>query len=282
MEEKTVLITGTSSGFGFLTALSCAERGWRVIAGMRDTTKKFNLIQSAMSKGLQDKIKVIPLDVTSEEDIEKAADLCESQFGQLDALINNAGFAMPNMTELLDLQDYRDQFEVNFFGTVQMTQTFLPLLRLAKGKIINISSISGEIGFPGLSAYAASKHALEGFTESLRYELKPFDVDVVLIQPGSFQTGIWQKGARHLEQSGGNGADSLYKGMVETLSGRQLENGAFEDPENAVQVIVNALENDFPKLRYPAGKKAGVMLALKKLLPWRLWEHLVMKKIQSK
>ena len=188
---KTAIVTGSSSGFGMLISIQLAKTGYNVIATMREIQKSDHLIQLATQENLMDKIHVYPLDVTSPESISKFGTYVNG-LRSVDILVNNAGYAQGGFCEELSIEAYRNQFETNFFGTVATTKAILPAMRSrGSGRIINISSISGRIGFPGLSAYASSKYALEGFSESLRLELKPFGIEVILIEPGSYKTNIW-------------------------------------------------------------------------------------------
>lgn len=172
MEREVVLITGASSGFGLLFAIELAKNNFQVIACMRDLTKKEKMLKVAKVAGVLDKIDVFLLDVTNYNHINELKNYVMSSYGRLDILINNAGFCVGGLTELLDDNEWKEQFETNFFSVVKLTKTFLPMMRQRrKGKIINIGSISGKFGFPGMGPYAASKFAMEGFSESLRLEL---------------------------------------------------------------------------------------------------------------
>ncbi|MFL6518145.1 MAG: SDR family oxidoreductase, partial [Bacillus sp. (in: firmicutes)] len=191
MTKKTAIVTGSSSGFGLLCTVELASKGFIVMATMRDVNKSKPLLERAKEHKVDNLIHVLPLDVTSTESINLFKTIL-ADYPSVDVLVNNAGFALGGFSEELSIDDYRLQFETNFFGLIAVTQAVLPFMRAKKqGRIINMGSISGRIGFPGLSAYVASKHALEGYSESLRLELKPFGIDVSLIEPGSFQTNIW-------------------------------------------------------------------------------------------
>jgi len=201
MDKQLAVVTGASSGFGLLISLEFAKKGFYVIATMRDIKKRFMLIEEAERYGIRDDIEVFPLDVTSKDSIDQWKDFINSK-GRIDVLLNNAGFAGAGFAEEVSLEEYRQQFETNFFGVIGVTQAILPMMRKqGRGKIINMSSISGRVGFPGLSPYVSSKYALEGWSESLRLELKPFGIDVVLIEPGSYQTSIWTSGKQITDKS---------------------------------------------------------------------------------
>ncbi|WML48005.1 SDR family oxidoreductase [Neobacillus sp. PS3-34] len=276
MKRKTAIVTGSSSGFGMLCSLELAKKGFHVIATMRDKAKSETILTLAKEQKLLDKIEVHPLDVTSIESIN--AFMVElSGFDSIDVLVNNAGLAIGGFCEEVPLEEYRRQFETNFFGVISVTQALLPLMRAnGRGRIINMSSISGKVGFPGLSPYVASKHALEGFSESLRLELKPFGIDVVLVEPGSYSTNIWS-GLDNTEIK----KDSPYRSYMETIfsiieSGKQ-EHG---DPlEVAVLVAQIASQQKAPNLRYVIGKGVKKNLFLKNLVPWKIIEKAVVKRL---
>ena len=182
MQKRPVaVVTGASSGFGMLTSVALAEVGYKVISSMRNPELRDPLDKLAMTKNVSDFIEVIPLDVTSEEQIASAVSTIIATHHQIDLLVNNAGYACGGFVEELSAEQWRKQFDVNVFGVIDVTRAVLPYMRERQsGTIINLSSISGRFGFPGLAPYAASKHAIEGFSESLRLEMLPYNVHVVL------------------------------------------------------------------------------------------------------
>ena len=193
---KTALITGASSGFGLLTAVTLARRGWRVLATMRDLPRRGRLEDAARAAGVLDRIEFIALDVTDNEQIAEVAASIATRPSPLDAIVNNAGFAMAGFSEDVLDAELRRQFDTNFFGAAAVTRAFLPLMRRqGSGHVVMISSISGRMGFPGVGSYSASKFAMEGWAETLRLEMKPLGVQVVLVEPGSFETDIWTRNA---------------------------------------------------------------------------------------
>lgn len=276
MHNKIAIVTGASSGFGLLIAVELACAGFTVIAGMRDPKKSDTLTEAAKSKQADKRIRVHPLDVTSKESI-AAFHFFLSELPSIDVLVNNAGFARGGFSEELTLEDYHAQFETNFFGVIAVTQTVLPFMRARKqGRIINISSISGRIGFPGLSAYASSKHALEGYSESLRLEVKPFGIDVSLVEPGSYQTNIWS-GMDQIEIK----ETSPYLSYMKALM-KRVENGKsnYGDPAEVANLVTSiATQRETPKLRYPIGKGVKTNFLLKTLLPWRYLETIILKNL---
>lgn len=281
MNKKIALITGSSSGFGFLTTLALAKKGYLVIATMRDVSKSERLIDKAKSDDVQSLLDIRQLDVTSVEQINDLARSLMEEYGYIDVLINNAGFAQGGLSELVPMNSYQKQFATNFFGVVSVTQAFLPLLRKTRnGSIINISSISGRIGYPGLSPYVASKHALEGYSEALRLELKPFNIDVVLIEPGSYDTNVWEVGLKNL---GVESQLSEYQSMTSRLV-EEMDKvvNRLGDPNEVVEAILHAIRLKHPTLRYPVGKGIRLMISIKKWLPWKLWERIVQKRLTSR
>lgn len=277
MPEKIAIVTGSSSGFGLLTVIELASLGFKVIATMRNINKSETLLKCAAEQNLSDLITIQSLDVTSTESITEFTSYL-SNLESIDVLVNNAGLAVGGFTEELSIHDYRRQFETNFFGVIAVTQAVLPYMRTkGKGRIINISSISGRIGFPGLSAYTSSKHALEGFSESLRLEIKPFGIDVVLIEPGSYQTNIWSSMDEISEAK-----DSPYHSYLRSLKD-EVETGKTNhgQPQEVAQLVAKiAFQNQRPALRYPIGKGVKSLIHIKNLLPWKVIETAILKKLK--
>ena len=194
---RTALITGASSGFGLLTSVTLAKRGWRVLATMRDLNRREKLEAAARNAGVLEQIDFHALDIKNPQQIATIADLIADRGEPLHALVNNAGFAVPGFADDITDAELREQFDTNFFGSVAVTRALLPQMRRQGfGHVVMVSSISGRLGFPGVSSYAASKFALEGWTETLRYEMKPLGIQVVLVEPGSFATDIWTRNAK--------------------------------------------------------------------------------------
>src|SRR5580698_5594282 len=196
MPEKIALITGASSGFGLLTSIELPKAGFRVVATMRDLGRRERLDQAAATAGVAAKLDIRTLDVTDFDSLPGFVDAVVREHGRLDVLVNNAGFAVAGFLEDIKLEELRHQFETNFFGAVAMTKAALPTMRRQRvGHIIMVSSIAGLHGSATVSSYSASKHALEGWSESLRLELNSLGIKVVLVEPGAFQTDIWTRGA---------------------------------------------------------------------------------------
>ncbi|PKJ54115.1 short-chain dehydrogenase [Bacillus sp. SN10] len=280
MNKKIAVITGASSGFGLLTTIELAKKDYLVIATMRNLEKQVNLISQATQLNLQQNIKIQQLDVTDQNSLHNFQ-LSLKGINRVDLLINNAGYANGGFVEEISVEEYRKQFETNLFGAISITQLLLPYMRKQRsGKIINISSISGQVGFPGLSPYVSSKYALEGWSESLRLEVKPFGIDVALIEPGSYNTNIWEVG----KQLATNQSDttSPYKEYMDKIQ-KHINSGSdtFGNPVDVAKKIVEIAEAKRTTLRYPIGKGVKFMILARKILPWRLWEYLVLRSFKK-
>lgn len=277
MSNKIAIVTGSSSGFGLFAVIELALQGFTVMATMRDTNKAKRLLEFAKEKRVLESIQIHQLDVTSTESINEFGNKLNDE-PSVDVLVNNAGFAVGGFSEELSLEEYRRQFDTNFFGVIAVTNTVLPFMRAnGQGRIINISSISGRIGFPGLSAYTASKHALEGYSESLRLELKPFGIDVSLIEPGSYQTNIWESASTMMKKP-----DSPYLSYMERII-KEIEKGKTQhgNPIEVAKLVAKlATQSKTPNLRYPIGKSTKLNTLLKNILPWRLLESIMIKKLK--
>jgi NAD(P)-dependent dehydrogenase (short-subunit alcohol dehydrogenase family) len=272
-QRKIALITGTSSGFGLLTALALAKKGYFVAATMRDLAKRERLLKEAEQAGVLGQIQCLQLDVTESEGISRVVASILQQFGKIDVLVNNAGFAVGGYTEEVSMEDWRKQMETNFFAVVALSKAVITSMReQGQGMIINISSVSGRIGFPGYAAYAASKFAVEGFSEALRLELLPFGVRVVLVEPGAYSTDIWDKGFETIISP----ADSPYRSKLEAMlnySRKAAKNAPH--PQEVANLIAQITEQSPPRLRYPIGQGSVLLLLCKALLPWRRFEKII-------
>jgi NAD(P)-dependent dehydrogenase (short-subunit alcohol dehydrogenase family) len=279
MDNKTAIVTGTSSGFGLSTSIELARKGFTVIAAMRNCDKSSELLQQARKYGVESKINVHELDVTYEGSIKAFQTWVNEEFGRVDVLINNAGYAGAGFVEEVSMDEYRRQFETNVFGVIAVTKAFLPLMRMQKqGCIINISSISGKVAFPGLSPYVASKHAIEGWSESLRLEMQPFGVKVVLIEPGSYKTNIWSTGKQVAKES--LHSHSPYQVYMQSIEKYIAEGeNSFGDPKDVARKIAEIATMGNPDIRYPIGRGVKATIFLKNFLPWGLWEKITLSKL---
>jgi NAD(P)-dependent dehydrogenase (short-subunit alcohol dehydrogenase family) len=272
MPEKVAVITGTSSGFGLLTSIELAKAGFRVVATLRNLARREPLDRAAAAAGCSENIEVQVLDVTDFGAIPPFVDAVVRNYGRVDVLVNNAGFAVGGFAEDVKLEELRLQFETNFFGAVAMSKAVLPVMRRqGSGHIIQISSIAGLQGSVSVSSYSASKHALEGWSESLRLEVHSVGIRVALVEPGAFDTGVWTSavmGQETKKNTSPNFQRSLRMREVITSIPKA-------DPITVARVIVAVAHNPNPKLRYLVGRDAKMQLALKRILPWKWYEKLI-------
>ncbi|WP_066190556.1 SDR family oxidoreductase [Gracilibacillus timonensis] len=282
MQRSVAMVTGASSGFGLLTVVELAKSGYLVIATMRDTRKQEPLLTLAEEQQVRERIQVWSLDVTKRTQIIEIAEKLTETYQRLDVLVNNAGVSIGGFNEEIREEDWRLSMETNFFGVVFLTQAILPLMRQQQsGKIINMSSVGERIAFPGYGPYSSSKFALEGFSESLRLELANYGVDVILIEPGAYQTDIWTKGFTHIENT--SPTDSPYQHpMKQVLSVGKLLTKQAGQPIDVAKKIVNISAKRKPRLRYAMGRGSMLAVILTGLLPWRWLEALIRWQLRKK
>jgi len=265
---QTVLITGTSTGIGQVTAKHLASKGWRVFATMRNLEKKAPLEKMLREAGLTDQVVFETLDVGDAESIKTAVSSILAQTGgTLDAVVHNAGVAIAGAHEDLPDAEIRRVMETNFFGVLGLTRALLPTFRAQKrGRIVCISSQSAFAGQPANSIYCASKWALEGWAESIAFELDPFGIDVVLVEPGPYRTEIWQ-GTERVTPPGG--PYTTWVRLVMRGADAHAQKYA-RDPVEVAKVVAKALEAPLPKVRYPVGFFAKLDFFLRGKLPSRM------------
>jgi len=257
--EKVAIVTGTSSGIGYETCLSLARDGFYTFATVRDVKKAEKIVQIAKKENL--KIEIIELDVDDEKSISTAIQKILSKKQQIDVLVNNAGWGLFGSVEDVPVKDFRAQFETNFFGIISIIQKVAPIMRKQKsGVIVNISSVAGRIGFPGSPAYISSKFALEGLSESLRYELGQFGVKVVIIEPGVIKSNFFSS-MKIAEPK----PDSPYKEITEkVIMGVKMMAELGTPPSEVATTILKAIKEKDPKLRYIVGNDAQMFLEAKR------------------
>jgi NAD(P)-dependent dehydrogenase (short-subunit alcohol dehydrogenase family) len=247
---KTALVTGASSGIGAATAQRLARSGWRVLAGVRT--------EGDAPEGTEE----VLLDVTVEQQVQAVADGVDT----LDALVNNAGVALAMPLEHVPLDELRRQLEVNVVGQVAVTQALVPALRQARGRVVFVGSIAGKSALPFLGPYAASKHALEALSDSLRMELRPWGIRVTIVEPGTIRTPIWRKGAAKADELAGERSQELYGERMAAFRKVAAERGANgADPEAVAAVIERALTSDRPRPRYLVGRDAWIRAGVERL-----------------
>ncbi|NMM51682.1 SDR family oxidoreductase [Paenibacillus aquistagni] len=275
---KVVWITGASSGFGKLAAQVFARNGDTVIAALRQKDARQAALLASIEAPHRDHVFVYELDVREEQQIQGAVNQVIKEHGRIDVLINNAGYAVGGFVEDLDIETWREQFDTNVFGLIQMCKAVIPYMREARaGCIIQMSSISGRMAFPALGPYVSSKFAVEGFSETLRLELLPYGVDVVLVEPGSYRTKIWARGITSASQDDTPNARFVSRIMEQVKkTGEQAQ-----DPREVVDLLLRIahLPNGSRRLRYPIGNRVSLNLAARALLPWRIFERMVWKVI---
>ena len=259
--EKIALVTGSSSGIGYETSLSLAREGYFTYATMRDLKKADEIKKIAENENLP--LKVIELDVDNEDSTENAIRAIIDEKQRIDVLVNNAGWGIWGTAEDVSLEEFREQFETNFFSIIRMIQKVAPVMRKqGTGHIVNISSIAGRIGFPVSTAYISSKFALEGLSESLRYELGPFGINVIIIEPGVIKTNFFDsmRTARKSDES------DIYRDItIKVISGVKMMAEMGTPPHEVANVIIKSLKEEKPLPRYVVGNDAAMFLEAKKM-----------------
>jgi NAD(P)-dependent dehydrogenase (short-subunit alcohol dehydrogenase family) len=276
MAERAVVVTGASTGIGAACALALDRLGWRVFAGVRRAADGAALQRQASSR-----FTAVAIDVTDAASIAGAARTVSAVVGNsgLAGLVNNAGIAVPGPLEFLPIADLRRQLEVNVVGQIAVTQAFLPLLRAARGRIVNMGSIGGRMAAPFVGAYGASKFALEALTDVLRVEVRPWRIHVAIIEPGAIATPIWEKStkeANRLQDGLPPEATRLYGKALEALrkAAAYSERTAIP-PDAVVTAVVHALTAPKPRTRYVIGRRAKVQAAIARWLPDRARDRLL-------
>lgn len=272
---RKVLITGSTSGFGKLLVEGFLRNGDIVIATGRSVTSRKEVFEQERNK-YGSKLVELNLDVTSKDEVQTVFESAKNQFGSIDILINNAGYGLFGALEDLKEEEIRYQMEVNFFGTVNVTKTFLPLLRASKGKVFNFSSVFGFMGFPLTSLYCASKYAVEGLTESLRGELAPHGVQVCLIEPGGYRTNFgnnlaWGSASPAYQKQLDN-----YKALRNKLASRKPQ----QPSEVSEGLVALSMKSQLP-MRKVFGKDGRASHFMKRLLPSGLY-FMIMDKVFKK
>jgi NAD(P)-dependent dehydrogenase (short-subunit alcohol dehydrogenase family) len=271
MASGTVLVTGASTGIGEATVLHLRELGFAPIAAVR----KDEDAERLEGQGL----RTTRIDVTDADQIAAARDALGDE--PLVGLVNNAGIAVAAPLEFLPIDRLRQQLEINLIGQAAVIQAFLPALRRAHGRIVNVSSIGGRVALPLVSPYNASKFGLEGLSDSLRRELRPQGIDVILIEPGGVKTPIWNKAGKLADEMLAEGmpaeAERLYGrtiAAVRAQTARIAQESGIE-PREVAEVIGNALTASRPRTRYLVGRDAKIRGAMAKLLPDRVMDRLI-------
>ena len=259
--EKVALVTGCSSGIGLETALALARDGFYTFATMRDLTKTEKIEEAIKKENLN--VEILELDVDNEESASTAIEAILGKKQRIDVLVNNAGYGMWGTVEDLSVDEFKEQFETNFFSIIRLIHKIAPIMRKqGSGDIVNISSVAGRIGFPVSPAYISSKFALEGLSESLRFELMPFGVNVIIIEPGVIKTNFFNS-MKMAEKSNKN---SEYNEITEkVISGVKMMAEMGTHPNEVANTVVKALKDENPLPRYVVGNDAMMFLEAKKM-----------------
>ncbi|HII36354.1 MAG TPA: SDR family oxidoreductase [Nitrosopumilaceae archaeon] len=273
--EKIALVTGSSSGIGFETALALAREGYYTYATMRDTKKGNQINEIAKKENL--KLEVIELDVDKDKTVQDAVNKIMKEKNRIDVLVNNAGYTLFGCLEDLSMDDLKAQFETNFFGAVRTSQAVIPIMRNQKsGTIVNISSVAGKIGFPVSPAYISSKFALEGLSESMRYELSPFGINTIIIEPGVIKTNFMSSMKKSMKP------DSAYKEITEkVIMGISMMAEMGTPPQEVAKTIIKAIKSENPLPRYVVGNDAVMFLEAKKAKTDLEFENYIKKELFS-
>ncbi len=258
--EKVAIVTGSSSGIGFETSLALAREGYFTYATMRDTTKSNKIKEIAQKENL--KINVLELDVDDEKSVKSAIAQILDQKQRIDVLVNNAGWGLWGCVEDVSVDEFKEQFETNFFSIIRLIQEVAPTMRKqSSGTIVNVSSVVGRIGFPASPAYISSKFALEGLSESMRFEFAPFGVDVIIIEPGVIKTDFM----KNMKMAKKSELDTVYKDITtKVVSGVKMMVEMGTPPKEVANTIVKAIKDKKPLPRYVVGNDALMFLEAKK------------------
>jgi len=274
--QKIAIVTGSSSGIGLETSVALAKDGYHTYATMRDVSKSSNLKEIVEKDDLS--IEITELDVDKESSIDSAIKKIISDKGRIDILVNNAGYGLFGCVEDITIQEVKEQFQTNFFSVVSLVQKVAPIMRKqGSGIIVNVSSVAGRIGFPGSPAYIASKFALEGLSESMRYELSPYGVKTVIIEPGAIRTNFMKNTKRATEKP-----ESPYKELTDkVISGIKMMAEMGTSPSEVAKTIIKAINDKEPLPRYIVGNDAQMFLEAKKMKTDIEFENYIKKELFS-
>lgn len=278
-----IIITGASTGIGKFCALYLDQLGFKVFAGVRQESDGAKLVEESSHR-------IIPviIDITKMETIYNASKKIDALVGEagIVGLINNAGIVITGPLELLPINLLRKQLDVNIIGHLAVIQQFLPLIKKARGRIINISSVSGKVTFPYLGAYCASKHAMESLTDALRMELSRFGIYVSLIEPGNIKTPIWEKAIKDIDEFLANISSEAIGFYNPDIKGMQKITLKMKDtgisPQYVCNIIRKALLSKKPRTRYIVRFNTHILIFLNRLLPDKFWDKLVLFLIRLK
>jgi NAD(P)-dependent dehydrogenase (short-subunit alcohol dehydrogenase family) len=280
-EKEVAVVTGASTGIGFETSLALARNGFHTYATMRklEEGKSNQIMNIAKNENLP--LQAIQLDVDNDKSVLDAINKIVSENGRIDIVVNNAGYALVGALEQTSMEEIKAQFETNFFGAVRVIQAVIPIMRKQRsGKIVNITSMGGRIAIPLDSIYHATKFALEGLSESIQYELEPFGINIILIEPGAVGTNFWKnwkmaaKTSDHKDKNNDSPYKQIENNMLESF--KQIEQNAIH-PSEVAKVILQAAKADNPDFRYVVGKDAATILETRRKISDREFRDLLKK-----
>ena len=259
-EKRVAIVTGSSSGIGFEISLMLARHGFITYATMRDLQKSLTLRSIADKENIP--LRCVQLDVTNDVSVKQAIETIVKESCKIDVLINNAGYGLSGALEDLLINEIKLLFDTNFFGLIRTTQAVLPIMRNQRsGIIVNISSGLGRFGFATSSAYASSKFAIEGLTESISYELEPFGIRTILVEPGIIKTNFIKAAVLGQKSTDPNSPYLQFMNNIEDGMKKLIESG--ERPEYVARIVLDAINDNTPKLRYLAGKDVEQIIGIK-------------------
>ena len=274
--NKVAVITGCSSGFGMLVAVEMARAGFQIVATMRNPDASGRLERLADEHHVRPQIDVRRLDITKTSELRNIISEIIRDYGRIDVLVNNAGYALAGFNEDITEEELRAQLDTNLFGHINVTKAVIPTMRQQRsGHIIMVSSIAGLVANPMTGSYSTSKFALEGWSESLRIELRSLGIRVVLVEPGAFATDIWERNVAIGKQAMLDASPNIdrAKRFAEVIKTKVHK----ADPWIVARLITKVARDHDPKLRYLVGRDARIRFWTKRLLPWRTYEKLVGK-----
>ena len=253
--ESVAVVTGSSTGNGFETSLLLAKNGFYTYATMRNIDKSTRIKEIAKKDSLP--LEVLQLDVTDDKSVTDAINVISNRQGRIDVLVNNAGYEHHGAVEELSIEEIKTQFETNFFGAVRVMKAVLPMMRKQRsGTIVNVSSIGGKIGVPLNSAYVGSKFALEGFSESMKYELEGFGIKVILIEPGAVNTNYLENSRQAQKAMNPDSPYAELSKMVSEGVRERFKETSSSSPMQVAEVILTAIKSEKPNTRYLVGNDA--------------------------
>jgi len=281
-QGKVAVVTGSSSGIGFETSLLLARKRIYTYATMRNLNKSQKINDIAEKENLP--LKVLQLDVTDDKSVKVAINQIRDEISRIDVLVNNAGYDVMGAVEDLSIDEFKSQFETNFFGVIRVTKEVIPIMRnQGSGNIINVSSVGGRIGIPLNTAYVSSKFALEGLSESMRYELDQFGIDVILIEPGVVKTNFFENADVVNINTTNNNKTSLYSQLTQKLfegfEPMLKSDSSSSLPSDVAEVIYQTIESSNRQVRYLVGKDANSIIKTRQNLSDKEFENWIKESI---